>query len=48
MEIVSEEWLLKSGGGLGSVPELQSAMEAAYNSLGVPFSEDKASRELRV
>ena len=48
MEIVSEEWLLRSGGGLGSVPELQSAMEAAYNSLGVPFSEEKAtSRELR-
>lgn len=48
MEIVSEEWLKEPDQGLGSVPKLQQAMELAYDSLGVPFSKDKASsRELQ-
>ena len=48
MEVISEEWFLRSGGDLNEMPELQKAMEAAYTSLGVPFSSDKASsRELR-
>ena len=48
MEIVSEDWLQSTGGGLGSVPQLQKAMEEAYESLGVPFSKEKASsRELQ-